>query len=109
MERRTGKIRRTFSRMHRDLDGWMLAIARRLHQLKASTTMNLGLSIFHFLYDVWPENSELLIKTGWNVICPVCCREPWYFFSTNSSRSVDGKLDENNSNQQVHTAVHNFM
>ena len=55
MERRTGKIRRTFSRMHGALDGWMLAIARRLHQLKASTTMDLGISIFHFLYDVWPE------------------------------------------------------
>ena len=24
MERRTGEIRRTFSRMHRALDGWML-------------------------------------------------------------------------------------
>ena len=55
MERRTGKIRMTFSRMHRALDGWMLAIARRLHQLKASTIMDLGISIFHFLYDVWPE------------------------------------------------------
>ena len=46
MERRTGKIRGTFSRMHRALNGWMLAIARRLHQLKASTTMDLGISIF---------------------------------------------------------------
>ena len=55
MERRTGKIRRTFSRKHRAVDGWMLAIARRLHQLKASTTMDLGISICHFLYDVWPE------------------------------------------------------
>ena len=55
------------------------------------------------------RKSELLIKTGWNVICPVCCREPWYFFSTNSSRSVDGKLDENNSNQQVHTAVQQYI
>ena len=54
MERRTGKIRSTSSRMHRALDGWMLAIAR-LHQLKASTTMNLRISIFHFRYDVWPE------------------------------------------------------
>ena len=44
MEQRTGKIRRTFSRMHRGLDGWMLAIARRLHQLKASTAMDLGIS-----------------------------------------------------------------
>ena len=98
MERRTGKIRRTFSRMHRALDGWMLAIARRLHQLKASTTTDLGISIFHFCTMCGLRNSELLIKTGWNVICPVCCREHWY-----SSRSVDGKSDENNTNQQVHT------
>ena len=54
MERRTGKIRRTFSRMHRALDGWMLAIALRLHQLKASTTMDLGILFFLILYDVWP-------------------------------------------------------
>ena len=54
MERRTGKIRGTFSGMHRALDGWMLAIARQLHQLKASTTMDLGISIFLILYDVWP-------------------------------------------------------
>ena len=46
MERRTGKIRGTFSRMHRALDGWMLPIARQLHQLKASTTMDLDISIF---------------------------------------------------------------
>ena len=50
-ERRTGKIRGAFSRMHRALDGWMLA--RRLHQLKASTTKDLGISIFLFLYNVW--------------------------------------------------------
>ena len=50
------------------------------------------------------RNSELLIKTGWNVICPVCCREHRY-----SSRSVDGKSDENNSNQQVHTAVQQYI
>ena len=29
-------------------------LARRLHQLKASTTMDLGISISFFLYDVWP-------------------------------------------------------
>ena len=54
MERQTGKIRGTFSRMHRALDGWMLAIARLLHQFKASTTMDLGISMFLILYDVWP-------------------------------------------------------
>ena len=50
-ERRAGKIRGAFSRMHRALDGWMLA--RRLHQLKASITKDLGFSIFLFLYNVW--------------------------------------------------------
>ena len=63
MERRTGKIRGTFLRMHRALDGWMLAIARRLHQLKASTTMNLGISFFLiFVRCVALRNLELLIK-----------------------------------------------
>ena len=52
-ERRTGKIRRAFSGMHRALDSWML-LARRLHQLKASTTMDLGISISLFFYNVWP-------------------------------------------------------
>ena len=42
-ERRPGKIRGVFSRMQRTLDGWL---ARRLHQLKASTTMDLGISFF---------------------------------------------------------------
>ena len=51
-ERRTGKIRGAFSWMHMALDGWMLA--RRFHQLKASTTKDLGISIFFFLYNVWP-------------------------------------------------------
>ena len=63
MERRTGKIRGTFSRMHRALNGWMLAIARRLHQLKASTTMDLGISIFLiFVRCVALRNLEMLIK-----------------------------------------------
>ena len=51
-ERRTGKIRGAFSRMHRALDGWMLA--RRLHQLKASPSWT---SVFHFfisVQNVWP-------------------------------------------------------
>ena len=63
MERRTGKIRGTFSRMHRALDGWTLVIARRLHQLKASTTVDLGISIFLiFVRCVALRNLELLIK-----------------------------------------------
>ena len=46
-ERRTDKIRGAFSRMHRALDDWMLARAPAL-QLKASTTMDLGISFFLF-------------------------------------------------------------
>ena len=50
---RAGKIRGAFSRMHRTLDDWMLA--RRLHQLEASTTMDLGVSILLiFAQHVWP-------------------------------------------------------
>ena len=66
MERRKGKIRGAFSRMHRALDGWILS--RRLHQLKASTTMDLRISIFIiFVRCVALRNLELLIKTGWNM------------------------------------------
>ena len=73
-ERRTGKIRGASSRMHRTLDGWMLARARRLHQLKASTTMDLSISIFLiFVQCMALRNLYLLIKTGWSVICLVCC------------------------------------
>ena len=67
MERRTGKIRGAFSRMHRALDGWMLARA------PASAVQDLhhhGPRYFNFLYFVRCvalTNLELLIKTGWNV------------------------------------------
>ena len=69
LERRTGKIRGAFSRMHRALDGCWLA-----GRLRVSTTMNLGISFFLiFVRCVALRNLDLLIKTGWNVICPVCC------------------------------------
>ena len=43
-------------------------LARRLQQLKASPTMDLGISIFLiFVRCVALRNLELLIKTGWNV------------------------------------------
>ena len=46
-------------------------LARRLHQLKASTTMNLGISIFLFSVQcVALRNLDLLIKTGWSVNFP---------------------------------------
>ena len=76
MERRTGKIRGAFSRMHRALDGWMLARApaSEIHQLKASTTMDLDISFFLiFVQCVALRSLDLLIKTGWSAICPVCC------------------------------------
>ena len=46
-EGRTGKIHRAFSGC------WL---ARRLHQLKAST-MDLRISVFLILYDVWPRET----------------------------------------------------
>ena len=47
-------------------------LARRLHQLKASTTMDLGISIFLISVQcVALTNLDLLIQTGWSVIFPV--------------------------------------
>ena len=49
-------------------------LARRLHQLKASTTMDLGISNFLIsVRCVVLRNLDLLIKTGWSVNCPLCC------------------------------------
>ena len=67
MERRTGKIRGAFSRMHRALDGWMLARApaspaQRLHHHGPRY-----FNFFIFVRCVALRNLELLIKTGWNV------------------------------------------
>ena len=76
MERRTGKIRGAFSRMHRALDGWMLWLARRLHQLKASTTMDLGILIFLiFVRCVCGlENLGIIVDQNWlERICLICC------------------------------------
>ena len=67
MERRTGKIRGTFSRMHRALDGWMLA---RAPTSPAQGLHHYGPRYFNFPYFctcVALKNLELLIKTGWNV------------------------------------------
>ena len=72
-ERRTGKIRGAFSRMHRVSEAgcWL---ARRLHQLKASTAMDLGIS-FHLIsvQCVALRILDLLIKIGWSVVFPVFC------------------------------------
>ena len=49
-------------------------LARRLHQLKASTTMDLGISISLISVQcVALRNLDLLIKTGWSVIFPFFC------------------------------------
>ena len=49
-------------------------LARRLHQLKASTTMDLGISFFLISVQcVALRNLDLLIKTAWSVIFPFFC------------------------------------
>ena len=72
-ERRTGKIRGAFSGMHRALDGWMLA---RAPAPPAQGLHHHGpryFNLFIFVQCVALRNSDLLIKTGWSAICPVCC------------------------------------
>ena len=69
-ERRTGKICGAFSRMHRTLDGWMLAPA------PASPAQDLhhhGPRYFNFSYIctcVALRKLDLMIKSGWSVIFP---------------------------------------
>ena len=49
-------------------------LVRRLHQLKASTTMDLGISIFLFsVRCVALRNLDLSIKIDWSVIFPLRC------------------------------------
>ena len=72
-ERRTSKIRGAFQGCTRF---WTAGcwLARRFHQLKASTTMDLGISIFLIsVHCVALRNLDLLIKTGWSVIFPDFC------------------------------------
>ena len=69
MERRTGKIRGAFERMHRALDGWMLA---RAPASPAQGLHHHGPRYFIFPYFCMMCGLEklgiLLIKTGWNVL-----------------------------------------
>ena len=72
-ERQTDKIRGAFSGMHRASDGWMLA---RAPASPAQGLHHNGPRYFNFLIFVQCaalRNLDLLIKTGWGVICPVCC------------------------------------
>ena len=68
MERRTGKIRGAFSRMHRALDGWMLA------HTPASPAQGLhhhGPWYFNFLYFCKMcslEKLGIVDQNGWNVV-----------------------------------------
>ena len=69
-ERRTGKIRGAFSRMHRALDGWMLA---RAPASPAQGLHHHGPRYFicsYFCKCVALRILDLLIKTGWSVIFP---------------------------------------
>ena len=63
-ERRTGKIRGSFSRIHSALDGWMLARAPASPAQGLHHHMDLGISIFLiFVRCVALRNLDLLIKT----------------------------------------------
>ena len=49
-------------------------LARRLHQLKASPTMDLGISIFLISVRCMAlKNLDLSIKADWSVFCPLYC------------------------------------
>ena len=77
-ERRTDKIRGVFQGCTglRTAGCWL---ARRLHELKASTTMDLGISFFLISVQcVALRILDLFIKTGWSVIFP--------FFAENAGR-----------------------
>ena len=67
MERRTGKIRGAFSRLHRALDGWMLA---RAPASPAQGLHHHGPRYFNFSYFCTMcglEKLGIVIKIGWNV------------------------------------------
>ena len=71
------KERRTGKRLFQGRTGFCTTgrlLACRLHQLKASTTIYLGISIFLiFVRCVALRNLDLLINIGWSAICPLCC------------------------------------
>ena len=69
-ERRTGKIHEDFSRMHRAFCTAGCWLARRLHQLKASTIMDLGISFFLISVQCVALRILELFKTGWSVVFP---------------------------------------
>ena len=69
-------------------------LARRLQQLKASTTMDLGISIFLiFVRCVALRNLELLIKTGWNVFVRFVAENADCVGRRQQSESIEAALD----------------
>ena len=73
MERRTGKIRGAFSRLHRALDGWMLA---RAPASPAQGLHHHGPRYFNFSYFCTMCGLEKLgiVDQNWlERICPICC------------------------------------
>ena len=78
-ERRTGKTRGAFSRMHRALDGWMLA---RAPASPAQGLHHYGPRYSNFSYFCTMcglgKLGLLLMKTGWSVI--------FRFFAENAGR-----------------------
>ena len=83
-ERRTGKIRGAFSKMHRALDGWMLA---RAPASPAQGLNHHGPRYFNFSYFCTMCGLEKLgvvdDQTGWSVIFQVFCRERWPWVGDN--------------------------
>ena len=75
MERRTGKIRGAFSRMHRALDGWMLARASASPaQGFHHGAMDLGISIFLTFRTMCGLEKLGTVDQNWlERICPICC------------------------------------
>ena len=69
-------------------------LARRLHQLKASTTMDLGISIFLIsVHCVALRDLDLLIKTGWSVIFPFFLLRTLVVGRRQHSESIEVALD----------------
>ena len=73
-ERRMSKMRGAFSGMHRALAGWMLA---RAPASPAQGLHHHGPRYFNFpcfcTMCSASRDLDLLIKTDWSIICPLCC------------------------------------
>ena len=92
-ERRTGKTRGAFSRMHRALDGWMLA---RAPASPAQGLHHHGPRYFNFSISVQCvalRNLDLLIKTGWSVIFPFFLLRTLVVGRRQHSESIEVALD----------------